>query len=94
MLVQQGAALLFSSSLPVVRHVIDAAFDRQGHGKQLVRMQILSPCFLYSFCCSNICWLVFSAIFLCCLSHMDLFLGMKDSKISRLWSFMEMHASL
>ncbi|KAB1216575.1 26S proteasome non-ATPase regulatory subunit 5 [Morella rubra] len=39
---QQGAALLFSSSLPVVRHVIDAAFDRQGHGKQLSALHALA----------------------------------------------------
>nr|POE66543.1 26s proteasome non-atpase regulatory subunit 5 [Quercus suber] len=31
----EGAVLLLSSSPPAARHVIDAAFDRQGHGKQL-----------------------------------------------------------
>jgi len=38
----EGAVLLLSSSPPAARHVIVAAFDRQGHGKQLVNMQILS----------------------------------------------------
>lgn len=42
LLVIEGAVLLLSSSPPAARHVIDAAFDRQGHGKQLVNMQILS----------------------------------------------------
>ncbi|KAK9268414.1 hypothetical protein L1049_000164 [Liquidambar formosana] len=37
----QGAALLFSSSPPPARHVIDAAFDRQGHGKQLPALHAL-----------------------------------------------------
>lgn len=35
----QGAILLLSGSSPATRHVIDAAFDRQGpqgHGRQLV----------------------------------------------------------
>lgn len=32
----RGAALLLSNSSPVARHVFDAAFDRQGHGRQLV----------------------------------------------------------
>jgi len=34
-----GATLLLSGSSPAARHVIDAAFERQGpqgHGKQLV----------------------------------------------------------
>nr|POF15982.1 hypothetical protein CFP56_78917 [Quercus suber] len=30
----EGAVLLLPSSPPAARHVIDAAFDRQGHGKQ------------------------------------------------------------
>jgi hypothetical protein len=38
----QGAALLLSSSPPAARHVIHSAFDRPGHGKQLVNMQFLS----------------------------------------------------
>lgn len=32
----QGAQFLLSSSPPAARHVIYAAFDRQGRGKQLV----------------------------------------------------------
>ncbi|KAF6155878.1 hypothetical protein GIB67_039209 [Kingdonia uniflora] len=31
----QGAELLLSSPAPLARHVVDAAFDRQGRGKQL-----------------------------------------------------------
>jgi hypothetical protein len=42
LLVIQGAALLLSSSPPAARHVIHSAFDRQGHGKQLVNMLFLS----------------------------------------------------
>lgn len=34
----QGAALLLLSSPPAARHVIDAAFDRQAHGKQLAAL--------------------------------------------------------
>ncbi|KAF8409206.1 hypothetical protein HHK36_005280 [Tetracentron sinense] len=37
----QGAALLLSSSLPVARHVVDAAFDRLGRGKQLAALHAL-----------------------------------------------------
>ncbi|KAG2681831.1 hypothetical protein I3760_11G162000 [Carya illinoinensis] len=37
----QGAALILSSSPPAARHVIDAAFDRQGHGKQLSALHAL-----------------------------------------------------
>lgn len=37
----QGAVLLLSSSPPAARHVIDAAFDRQGHGKQLSALHAL-----------------------------------------------------
>uniref|UniRef100_A0A5B7CBC0 26S proteasome non-ATPase regulatory subunit 5 n=1 Tax=Davidia involucrata TaxID=16924 RepID=A0A5B7CBC0_DAVIN len=37
----QGAALLLSSSSPAARHVIDAAFDRQGRGKQLAALHAL-----------------------------------------------------
>jgi hypothetical protein len=49
LVVIQGAVLLLSSSPPAARHVIDAAFDRQGHGKQLVSMQIPShyPCIFF-----------------------------------------------
>lgn len=41
-----GATLLLAGSSPAARHVIDAAFDRQGpqgHGKQLVSE--LATCF-------------------------------------------------
>ncbi|KAK4576873.1 hypothetical protein RGQ29_027423 [Quercus rubra] len=37
----EGAVLLLSSSPPAARHVIDAAFDRQGHGKQLSALHAL-----------------------------------------------------
>ncbi|KAF3442474.1 hypothetical protein FNV43_RR16390 [Rhamnella rubrinervis] len=37
----QGAELLLSSSPPAVRHVVDAAFDRQGRGKQLAALHAL-----------------------------------------------------
>ncbi|KAM4092825.1 hypothetical protein ACB094_06G070300 [Castanea mollissima] len=39
----EGAVLLLSSSSspPAARHVIDAAFDRQGHGKQLSALHAL-----------------------------------------------------
>ncbi|GLU18126.1 hypothetical protein SLE2022_344430 [Rubroshorea leprosula] len=37
----QGAELLLSGFLPVVRHVVHAAFDRQGHGKQLAALHAL-----------------------------------------------------
>ncbi|KAJ7981773.1 ARM repeat superfamily protein [Quillaja saponaria] len=36
-----GAALLLSGSSPAARHVINAAFDRQGHGKQLAALHAL-----------------------------------------------------
>lgn len=38
----QGATLLLLCLPPAARHVIDAAFDRQGHGKQLVSAHVLS----------------------------------------------------
>lgn len=38
----QGATLLLLCLPPAARHVIDAAFDRQGHGKQLVSACVLS----------------------------------------------------
>ncbi|XP_050247661.1 uncharacterized protein LOC126695088 isoform X2 [Quercus robur] len=37
----EGAVLLLSSSPPAARHVIVAAFDRQGHGKQLSALHAL-----------------------------------------------------
>ncbi|CAK9175243.1 unnamed protein product [Ilex paraguariensis] len=37
----RGAALLLSSSPPVARHVVNAAFDQQGHGKQLAALHAL-----------------------------------------------------
>ncbi|KAK9085355.1 hypothetical protein Sjap_025766 [Stephania japonica] len=37
----QGAELLLSSVQPVARHVIDAAFDRQGRGVQLAALHAL-----------------------------------------------------
>ncbi|KAL5565291.1 hypothetical protein UlMin_028455 [Ulmus minor] len=37
----QGAQLLLSSSPPAARHVVDAAFDRQGRGKQLAALHAL-----------------------------------------------------
>lgn len=36
LLAMQGAQLLLLSSPPAARHVIYAAFERQGRGKQLV----------------------------------------------------------
>ncbi|CAI9088714.1 OLC1v1023133C1 [Oldenlandia corymbosa var. corymbosa] len=38
----QGATLLFSSSPPAARHVIDAAFDRQQRNKQLAALHSLA----------------------------------------------------
>ncbi|KAL5564322.1 hypothetical protein UlMin_027486 [Ulmus minor] len=37
----QGAQLLLLSSPPAARHVVDAAFDRQGRGKQLAALHAL-----------------------------------------------------
>ncbi|XP_062094520.1 uncharacterized protein LOC133800540 [Humulus lupulus] len=37
----QGAELLLLGSPPSAKHVIDAAFDRQGHGKQLAALHAL-----------------------------------------------------
>ncbi|KAF8024109.1 hypothetical protein BT93_F1342 [Corymbia citriodora subsp. variegata] len=37
----QGAELLLSSTSPVARHVVYAAFDKQGHGKQLAALHAL-----------------------------------------------------
>ncbi|KAI8008115.1 hypothetical protein LOK49_LG07G03117 [Camellia lanceoleosa] len=37
----QGATLLLSHSPPAARHVVDAAFDRHGHGKQLAALHAL-----------------------------------------------------
>ncbi|GMP65945.1 hypothetical protein CsSME_00026519 [Camellia sinensis var. sinensis] len=37
----QGATLLLSNSPPAARHVVDAAFDRHGHGKQLAALHAL-----------------------------------------------------
>ncbi|XP_073141255.1 uncharacterized protein [Henckelia pumila] len=37
----QGATLLLSTSPPAARHVVDAAFDRQHHGKQLAALHAL-----------------------------------------------------
>ncbi|RZC50897.1 hypothetical protein C5167_019320 [Papaver somniferum] len=37
----QGAVLLLSSSSPVARHVVEAAFDRQGRGAQLAALHAL-----------------------------------------------------
>ncbi|OVA11523.1 26S proteasome non-ATPase regulatory subunit 5 [Macleaya cordata] len=37
----RGAALLLSNSSPVARHVVDAAFDRQGRGRQLAALHAL-----------------------------------------------------
>ncbi|KAL6999554.1 hypothetical protein U1Q18_000714 [Sarracenia purpurea var. burkii] len=37
----QGAALLLSGSPPTARYVVDAAFDRHGHGKQLAALHAL-----------------------------------------------------
>uniref|UniRef100_A0A803QDQ3 ARM repeat superfamily protein n=1 Tax=Cannabis sativa TaxID=3483 RepID=A0A803QDQ3_CANSA len=37
----QGAELLLSSSPRAAKHVIDAAFDRRGHGKQLAALHAL-----------------------------------------------------
>ncbi|KAK3424104.1 hypothetical protein EUGRSUZ_F00890 [Eucalyptus grandis] len=37
----QGAELLLSSTYPVARHVVYAAFDRQGRGKQLAALHAL-----------------------------------------------------
>ncbi|EXB75016.1 26S proteasome non-ATPase regulatory subunit 5 [Morus notabilis] len=37
----QGAQLLLSSSPPSARHIINAAFDRQGRGKQLAALHAL-----------------------------------------------------
>ncbi|XP_059662674.1 uncharacterized protein LOC132308573 [Cornus florida] len=37
----QGAALLLSSAPPAARHVVDAAFVRQGHGRQLAALHAL-----------------------------------------------------
>ncbi|KAA8523937.1 hypothetical protein F0562_010360 [Nyssa sinensis] len=37
----QGAELVLSSSPPAARHVVDAAFDRQGRGKQLAALHAL-----------------------------------------------------
>ncbi|PON39017.1 26S proteasome non-ATPase regulatory subunit [Parasponia andersonii] len=37
----QGAELLLSSSPPIARHVIDAAFDQHGRGKQLAGLHAL-----------------------------------------------------
>lgn len=34
----QGAVLLLSSFPPAARHIVHAAFDKQGRGKQLVSM--------------------------------------------------------
>lgn len=47
----QGATLLLSGSSPAARHVINAAFERQGptgHGKQLVSE--LDSCSFFSKC--------------------------------------------
>ncbi|XP_058101040.1 uncharacterized protein LOC131245531 isoform X2 [Magnolia sinica] len=38
----QGASLLLSSSSPAVRHVVEAAFDRQGRSKQLAALHALA----------------------------------------------------
>ncbi|XWS52103.1 hypothetical protein CRYUN_Cryun11dG0038500 [Craigia yunnanensis] len=37
----QGAVLLLSSFLPVARHIVHAAFNWQGHGKQLAALHAL-----------------------------------------------------
>ncbi|KAL0320648.1 UNVERIFIED_CONTAM: hypothetical protein Sradi_5326300 [Sesamum radiatum] len=37
----QGATLVLSTSPPIARHVVDAAFDRQQHGKQLAALHSL-----------------------------------------------------
>ncbi|XP_043702454.1 uncharacterized protein LOC122652703 [Telopea speciosissima] len=36
-----GAALLLSSSSPIAKHVVDAAFDRHGRGKQMAALHAL-----------------------------------------------------
>jgi len=46
----QGATYLLSGSSPAARHVINAAFERQGpqgHGKQLVSERASSSPFLF-----------------------------------------------
>ncbi|CAA0808680.1 ARM repeat superfamily protein [Striga hermonthica] len=37
----QGATIVLSTSPPIARHVVDAAFDRQQHGKQLAGLHSL-----------------------------------------------------
>ncbi|KAK4420384.1 hypothetical protein Salat_1988700 [Sesamum alatum] len=37
----QGATLVLSTSPPIARHVVDAAFDRQQHGKKLAALHSL-----------------------------------------------------
>ncbi|KAK4387095.1 hypothetical protein Sango_2580100, partial [Sesamum angolense] len=37
----QGATLVLSTSPPIARHVVNAAFDRQQHGKQLAALHSL-----------------------------------------------------
>ena len=44
-----GAELLLLSSPPAARHVIDAAFDRQGRGRQLVSTSDPVVLSLYSY---------------------------------------------
>ncbi|KAL8505792.1 hypothetical protein ACS0TY_016857 [Phlomoides rotata] len=37
----QGATMILSTTPPIARHVVDAAFDRQQHGKQLAALHSL-----------------------------------------------------
>lgn len=86
LLVIQGAALLLSSSPPAARHVIHSAFDRQGHGKQLVNMLFLS----HDLC---IC-AYFFACFESWLSHTNLILEIEYFKINRLQAITAIHVSV
>jgi len=87
LLVIQGAALLLSSSPPAARHVIHSAFDRQGHGKQLVNMLFLSHDL-------RICAFFFFACFESWLSHTHLVLEIEYFKINRLQAITVIHVSV
>lgn len=55
----QGATIILSNTPPIARHVVDAAFDRQQHNKQLVRhlMWLLHRMPFNLFWGLNSCWI-------------------------------------